>query len=170
VIAAGLQAPVMTDVPKEKLGIVAPGSAGVDSAPVIATALLASTVALGAAAVEHAAIDPTAPGEIAAAVPGTSWIAPSGLKPGVGIVPGTLTAGRVGPAADDVVPDAGALRVVVDRTCCAKTELQPNKIIVAVVRAKVRIGNSCIRNSKIVIAGWSALARLAAAPCCHWRG
>ena|SRR5882724_7450232 len=167
----------MIDVPKEELGTVAPGRAGVDIAPVIATALLASITALGAAApipVEHAAIDPAAPGEIAAAVPGTSWIAPSGLAPGVGMVPGTLTGGGmgmaggiVGPAADDVMPETGALRVDLDRTCCAKVELQPSKTMAAVMRTKLRIGDSCVRNSKIVIAQTSAPAPSAAAPCCR---
>jgi hypothetical protein len=167
VIVAGLQAPVVIDVPKEELGTVAPGRAGVDMAPVIATALLASIMALGAAALEHVVIDPAAPAEIAAAVPGTSWIAPSGLAPGVGIVPGTLTGGAVGPAADDVVPDAGALRVDVD-LCCANVEPQPNRTSAAVMKIKLRIGGSCVR--KIVIAVSSAPAPLGAAPCCRRRG
>jgi hypothetical protein len=95
--------------------------------------------------VGHAVIEPTAPVEVAAAVPGTSRIAPIALAPGVGIVPGTLTGGGVDPAADDVVPDAGALRVDVALTCCAKTELQPNKTIAAVMRTRLRIGGSCVR-------------------------
>ena len=86
----------MIDVPKELTGAVAPGRGCGDSTPVIPTALLAS-IAFGAGApspvLAHAVIDPAAPAEIVAAVPGTSGMAPSGLKPGVGMVPGTVTGG-----------------------------------------------------------------------------
>jgi hypothetical protein len=100
---------------------------------------------------------------------------PSALAPGVGIVPGTLTGGGmgmaggiVGPAADDVLPDAGALRVGAALICCAKVELQPNKTMAAVMRTKRRIGGSWVR--RIVIAQTSAPAPLAAAPCCRRPG
>jgi hypothetical protein len=82
---------------------------------------------------------PMAAPEIVAAVPGMNWIAPSGLAPGVGMVPGTLdVVGVVG----DVMPGAGALRVDVVLTCCASVELQPNKTMAAVMRTKLRIGAS----------------------------
>ena len=98
-------------------------------------------------------IVPMAPPEIVAGVPGMNWIAPSGLAPGVGMVPGTLDV--VGAASDvvtvadnvvavvgDVMPDAAsALRVDVVLTCCASVELQPNKTMAAVMRTKLRIIN-----------------------------
>jgi len=145
VLAAALQAPVVTDVPKEEIaGAVAPGGSCGASMPVVGSALLASTVVLGAAAaipvVGHVMIVPMAPPAIVAGVPGMNWIAPSGLAPGVGIVPGTLdVVGVVG----DVMPGAGALRVDVVLTCCASVELQPNKTMAAVMRTKLRIGASC---------------------------
>lgn len=157
----------MIDVPKEELGGgVAPGRSCGDSAPVIPTALLAATVTLGAPApipmVGHVVIEPTAPAAIVAEVPGTSWIAPSGLAPGVGIVPGTAVGDMVAVVGDaatvagdvvavngdvvgvtgDVMPVAGALRGEVDLTC-AKAELQPTKIMAAVMRTKLRIEASC---------------------------
>jgi hypothetical protein len=151
-LAAALQAPVVTDVPKEEIaGAVAPGGSCGASIPVVGSALLGLTVVLGAAAaipvVGHVMIVPMAPPEIVAGVPGMNWIAPSGLAPGVGMVPGTLDV--VGAASDvvavvgDVMPDAGALRVNVVLTCCASVELQPNKTMAAVMRTKLRIGASC---------------------------
>jgi hypothetical protein len=144
-LAAALQAPVVTDVPKEEIaGAVAPGGSCGASIPVVGSALLASTVVLGAAAaipvVGHVMIVPMAPPEIVAGVPSMNWIAPSGLAPGVGMVPGTLDV--VGVVGDDM-PDAGALRVDVVLTCCASVELQPNKTMAAVMRTKLRIGASC---------------------------
>ena len=127
------------------------------SIPVLGSALLASTVVLGAAAaipvVGHVVIVPMAPPEIVAGVPSMNWIAPSGLAPGVGMVPGTLdvvrAASDVVTVADnvvavvvDVMPDAGALRVDVVLTCCASVELQPIKTMAAVMRTKLRIGAS----------------------------
>jgi hypothetical protein len=131
VLAAALQAPVVTDVPKEEIaGAVAPGGRCGASIPVVGSALLGSTVVLGAAAaipvVGHVMIVPMAPPEIVAGVPGMNWIEPRGLAPGVGMVPGTL----------DVVD-------VVVLTCCASVELQPNKTMAAVMRTKLRIGASC---------------------------
>ena len=158
VLVAALQAPVVTDVPKEEIaGAVAPGGSCGASIPVVGSALLASTVVLGAAAaipvVGHVVIVPMAPPEIVAGVPSMNWIAPSGLAPGVGMVPGTLDV--VGAASDvvtvadnvvavvgDVMPDAGALRVDVVLTCCASVELQPIKTMAAVMRTKLRIGAS----------------------------
>jgi hypothetical protein len=99
-------------------------------------------------------IVPMAPPEIVAGVPSVNWIAPSGLAPGVGMVPSALDV--VGAASDvvtvadnvvavvgDVMPDAGALRVDVVLTCCASVELQPIKTMAAVMRTKLRIGASC---------------------------
>jgi hypothetical protein len=158
-IDAALQAPVVTDVPKEGIaGAVAPGGSCGASIPVVGSALLALTVVLGAAGampvVGHVMMVPMAPPEIVAGVPGMNWITPSGLPPGVGMVPGTL--GVVGAASDvvrvadnvvavvgDAMPDAGALRVDVVLTCCASVELQPNKTMAAVMRTKLRIGASC---------------------------
>jgi len=146
VLAAALQAPVVTDVPKEEIaGAVAPGGSCGASIPVVGSALLALKVVLGAAAaipvVGHVMTVPMAAPEIVAAVPGMNWIAPSGLAPGVGMVPGTLdVVGVVG----DVMPGAGALRVDVVLTCCASVELQPNKTMAAVMRTKLRIGASCV--------------------------
>jgi hypothetical protein len=145
VLATSLRAPVVTDVPKEEIaGAVAPGGSCGASIPVVGSALLALTVVLGAAAaipvVGHGMTVPMAAPEIVAAVPGMNWIAPSGLAPGVGMVPGTLdVVGVVG----DVMPDAGALRVDVVLTCCASVELQPNNTMAAVMRTKLRIGGSC---------------------------
>jgi hypothetical protein len=143
VLAAALQAPVVTEVPKEEIaGAVAPGGRCGASIPVVGSALLALTVVLGAAAIPvigHVMTVPMAAPEIVAAVPSMNWIAPSGLAPGVGMVPGTLdVVGVVG----DVMPGAGALRVDVVLTC-ASVELQPNKTMAAVMRTKLRIGASC---------------------------
>jgi hypothetical protein len=145
----------MTDGLKEVPGGgVAPGRSCGDSAPLIATALLAGIVALGVGSagplVAHVVIVPTAPGEIVATVPATGWTAPSavpGLAPSVGIVPGTVAVvGRpsnVEGVSVDVVDVAGAVRVVgVVNPTCAKAELQPNKTVTAVMSTKVRIGAS----------------------------
>jgi hypothetical protein len=148
VLAAALQAPVVTDVPKEEIaGAVAPGGSCRASIPVVGSALLALTVMLGAAVpipvVGHVMIVPMAAPEIVAGVPGMNGIAPSGLAPGVGMVPGTLDVVGAAKNVGDVMPDAGALRVDVVLICCASVELQPNKTMAAVMRTKLRIGASC---------------------------
>jgi hypothetical protein len=153
-LAVGLQVPVMIDVPKEEMaGGVAPGGSCGDSTPVVPTALLASTVALGAATampvVGHVMIVPMVLPGIGPKLPRLSWSAPNGLAglaPAVGIVPGTAAGDVMGTvmgiAAGDVVRIAGELRVVVDGAC-AKAELPPNNTVAAIIRTKPRIGASC---------------------------
>jgi hypothetical protein len=145
-LAVGLQAPVMIEVPKEGMaGGVAPGGSCGDSIPVVPTALLASAVVLGTATaiplVGHVMIVPMALPGIGPKLPGLSWIAPNGLAPGVGIVPGAA-AGDVIDTAGDVVRIAGGVRVVVDGAC-AKAELQPSDTMAALIRTRLRIGTSC---------------------------
>jgi hypothetical protein len=148
-LAVELQAPLVTDVPKEEMaGGVAPGRGCAGSIPVVGSTLLASKVMLGAVtaipAVAHVMIEPMALPGIGPKVP--ALIVPKagpGLAPTVGIVPGTA-AGDVAGMAGDVMRIAGALRTDVDLTCCAKVELQPNKTMAAVIRAKLRIGASCV--------------------------
>jgi hypothetical protein len=156
-LAIGLQVPVMIDVPKEEMaGGVAPGGGCGDSTPVVPTALLASTVALGAATaisvVGHVMIVPMVLPGIGPKLPRLSWIAPNGLAvlaPPVGIVPGTAAGDVMGIAAGDVVRIAGELRVVVDGPC-AKAELPLNNIMAAIIRTKPRIGASCARRTKLL--------------------
>jgi hypothetical protein len=145
-LAAGLQVPVMIDVPKEKgAGAVAPGRSCGGSTPVVPTALLASTVTLGVAPaiplVGHIMIVPMEFPAIGPKLPGLSWIAPNGPAPGVGIVPGA-TAGDIVDIAGNVVRSAGGVRVVVDGAC-AKAELQASNTMAALIRTKLRIGTSC---------------------------
>jgi hypothetical protein len=148
-----LQVPFMTDGAKYALGgTVAPGSGCVASAPLIATALLASMMPLGAAAfpvVAHVAKVPMAPGAIEADVPIPSCIAPSAVA-GVAIVPGAgasvvvVVAGNEVVMGDDKVPSAGAFRIEVGPTRCAKLGSQPNMAMAAVMNIKLRIGTSCV--------------------------
>jgi hypothetical protein len=147
-LVAGLQVPVMIDAPKEEVpGTVAPGRSCGGAIPVIPTAVLASTVMLGTAAVPvggHVVIVPMVLPGLGPKPPRLGWIAPKGLArpaPAVGIVPGAA-AGDVVDMAGDVVRIAGEVRVVVDGTC-AKAELQPNNTMAAIIRTKPRIGTSC---------------------------
>jgi hypothetical protein len=154
-LAAGLHMPFAIDGAKERLaGTVAPGRTGVASAPLIATALLASMMPLDAVtpdpAAAHVVTAPIAPGAIEADVPAPDWIAPSGLPglaPSNGIVPSAgagldMVVGNVVIVVDDMVP--GALRIRAEPTCWAKLESQPNMTMAAVKRIRLRIGASCV--------------------------